>query len=930
MTESLPIRGDITRFFWGNFMNSWLKGLFLFASLCLFQSAIADTPVPVAAQSGKQLRRLAQVETVQLKPLDMAQLANEDLDDEAIGMAPRFALPVKVDVVPGRNGGWEPLSDGRVVWRYRIQSSDAASLNFAFVPFELPQSAVLWVYSPDLDERVGPFTADNNNLARQLWTPVLLANDAVIEVSVLASEKQDVDLNLTQIGHGYRFFGAKTAYCKSGSCNTDVACIADDSPWQGPRRAVASISEGGSRYCTGSLVNNTANDRKMIFATATHCTPDAPSLVAYWNFESPTCRTPGSAASGSGSIVGPTNQTSTGATFRAKTNNPFAGSGAANTRSDFTVVEFNQPANPAHNLYWAGWDRTNNAPQCCSPYSSTPCTPARYCASIHHPNTDEKRITFIREAMITGNISSATGVHWHVKWDLTPAVSMLPNLPLPAPSTLPASVTEPGSSGSPLYNDEQRFIGVLSGGASYCGAAASSMYDEYGKLNHAWEGLGTPATRAKDWLDPLGIGPETIAGIGTCDPPPVPTGLTAVANGDNRIDLSWNAVTGATGYRIYRGLGTCPGTGFVQIAESSATDYSDTTVSGGQSYVYRVSSYASADDCESAQGSCTSAVATGVCALPPSFAGLDTASSAGTASCGVNLAWNGATAHCGGPAVFNLYRSQTPGFTPSPASLIDSCLSASSLVDADVSNGVEYHYIVRAEDISGLGAGQCGGLEETNLIQRSATPVGPDQVFFTDDVESGTGTFSVGGSGAGADFSIVTSAAHSPTHAWFAPNANAISDRHLILPVDMSAAGVGTQLSFMHRYQTETNYDGAVLEYSLNGSQWFDILAGNGAAIPANASRFVEGGYVLTISTSFSSPIGGREAWSGDVGNAFVPVRVDLSDFVGTTFQLRWRMASDTSVGKPGWWIDDISLRVPQACGGAPIDPHIFSDGFEP
>lgn len=910
-------------------MFAWVKGLFLFVLLCLCSAALADTPLPAAEQAGKQLRRLNQIATFQLKPLDMAQLANEDLDDEAIGMAPRYALPVKADVVPGRDGGWEPLPDGRVVWRYRIQSSDAASLNFAFVPFNLPQSAVLWIYSPGLEERVGPYTADSNTPARQLWTPVLLANDAIIEVSVLASEKSAVKLNLTQIGHGYRFFGAKTAYCKSGNCNTDVACIADNSPWQGPRRSVASISEGGSRFCTGSLVNNTANDRKMIFATATHCTPDAPTLVAYWNFESPTCRTPGSSASGSGSVVGPLNQTSTGATLRARTNNPFAGSGAGNTRSDFTLVEFNQPANPAHNLYWAGWDRTNNAPQCCSPYSSTPCTPARYCASIHHPSGDEKRITFIREAMVTGDISSATGVHWHVRWDLTPAVSMLPNLPSPPPSSLPVSVTEPGSSGSPLYNDQQRFIGVLSGGRSACGASASEMYDLYGKLNHAWDGLGTPSTRAKDWLDPLGSAPNTLDGIGTCDPPPVPTGLMATPNGDNRIDLSWNAAPGATAYRIYRGAGTCPGTGFVQVGESATASFSDTTVSGGQSYVYRVSSEDSAEDCESAMGGCASAVATGVCALPPSFSGLGSATSAGTTSCGIALEWNTANAYCGGPVVYNLYRSQTPGFTPSPATLADSCLSATSLIDGNVDNGTTYHYVVRAEDTSALGAGQCGGLEDINLIQHSAIPTGPDQIIYTDDVESGPGDFSVGGGGAGADFSIVTSASHSPTHAWFAPNANAISDRHLILPVDMTAVNAGAQLEFMHRYQTETNYDGAVLEYSLNGSQWFDILAGDGGAIPANPARFIEGGYVSSISTNFSSPIGGRAAWNGNGGSTFIPVRVDMSDFVGHTLQLRWRMASDTSVGSTGWWIDDVSLRVPQACNAGPSGPQIFRDGFE-
>ncbi len=48
-------------------------------------------------------------------------------------------------------------------------------------------------------------------------------------------------------------------------------------------------------------------------------------------------------------------------------------------------------------------------------------------------------------------------------------------------------------------------------------------------------------------------------------------------------------------------------------------------------------------------------------------------------------------------------------------------------------------------------------------------------------------------------------------------------------------------LSFFHRYDLELGpppYDGHVLEYSLDGSNWFDILAGTGS-IPANPNRFL-------------------------------------------------------------------------------------------
>jgi hypothetical protein len=78
---------------------------------------------------------------------------------------------------------------------------------------------------------------------------------------------------------------------------------------------------------------------------------------------------------------------------------------------------------------------------------------------------------------------------------------------------VPPSVTEPGSSGSPLYNAQRRLVGVLSGGASFCGASPNQLNDLYGMLAHAWEGLGTDSTRVRNWLDPTGTGATSLGGI---------------------------------------------------------------------------------------------------------------------------------------------------------------------------------------------------------------------------------------------------------------------------------------------------------------------------------------------------------------------------------------------------------------------------------
>lgn len=70
-------------------------------------------------------------------------------------------------------------------------------------------------------------------------------------------------------------------------------------------------------------------------------------------------------------------------------------------------------------------------------------------------------------------------------------------------------------------------------------------------------------------------------------PPPGPTGLTATA-GDNKVVLSWSAVSGASSYNISRS--TSSTTGFSTIKYNNAgTSYTDTTAAEGTTYYYRVS-----------------------------------------------------------------------------------------------------------------------------------------------------------------------------------------------------------------------------------------------------------------------------------------------------------------------------------------------------
>ncbi len=437
--------------------------ILLASGLLLAAGTTAAEVVPTAELQGA--RPLATVATLDLPPVDAAKAAAADEVRDLQGEPQRFAIPEKLSVTPETHGTWQELADPRfVLWRLRITAPGALSLNAGFDRFRLPKGGRLVVHPAGGTELAREFTELDNRPHGQLWTPVILGSELVLELTLPRESRHDYALELSQVGKGYRYFGEQLGE-KSGACNNDVVCPEGD-PWRAEIASNAVYTLNGSWTCSGVMVNNTAEDGTPYFLTADHCgisgSNDA-SMVVYWNFESPTC-----GQQGGGSL----DDSQTGAILRASYGN-----------SDFTLVELEELPDPSWNVTYSGWNRSEEDPQ--------------QVVAIHHPSTDEKSISFEDDPTTTtsylGTSSPGDGTHIRVAdWD--------------------DGTTEPGSSGSPIYNEAKQIVGQLHGGYAACG---NDLADWYGRISVSWDGGGTASTRLSDWLDPLGTAP---LGIGTLDP----------------------------------------------------------------------------------------------------------------------------------------------------------------------------------------------------------------------------------------------------------------------------------------------------------------------------------------------------------------------------------------------------------------------------
>ena len=447
------------------------------------------------------------IPTETLAPLNMVQVSAEDALRESQDDYPIMARATSTNFNLQNAGVWQSMPNGDKLWRMKFSSAHIGMI-FSFEDFYLPPGAKLYAYSPDGSEVIGGYSSNNNPASGYFSVGPVKSPDVILEYYEPAYVAGYGHFTIGEIAQSYRMLlpssiDAETEQERnlgsSDNCQVNVNC-SEGNNWQDQKKGVGRIllKDGNNwGWCSGTLINNTAQDCAPYFLTAMHCgqtssANDRNQWMFYFNYEGPGCSNPASDPAS----AQPGN-TSTPFTVEGCTDIAHSNDGGGTSGSDFRLVNITNLSSSniqSWGLYFNGWNANTTA--------------ASSGVGIHHPSGDIKKIsTYSSNLVSTTWNGGAPGSHWRVTWVSTANGH---------------GVTEGGSSGSPIFNQNGLVVGQLTGGSSYC--TATSSPDLYGKMSYNWSQNANPTGgHLSQHLDPGNTGALTLSGTyAPCTPmPPV-------------------------------------------------------------------------------------------------------------------------------------------------------------------------------------------------------------------------------------------------------------------------------------------------------------------------------------------------------------------------------------------------------------------------
>jgi len=471
-----------------------LMMLMVALSLMTTLDIMAQRSIPGMPQSSLYDDLPMKMDQREFQAPDMAKIEAEDIENPSPYRA-GVAVPINLNI--DNSGEWTDLPDGGRIWRLSLKVEGALALGVYYNNFWLPYGGELYVYDAEKDNIIGAYTEQNNNADCMFANQQVPGDVVILEYFQPAEQTIEPLISISDVSYTYRGFYYETgADNKSVWCMINVNCSPEGDDWQDEKKGVVKqfMRIGGGYYlCSGTLINNTEQDLKPYILSAWHCGENATQSdlnqwIFYFNYEASTCE----------SNWGPQTYTMNGCYKRAE--------GSYTTGSDFLLLELKSNVPVSYNAYYNGWDRRN--------VGSTGGV------SIHHPAGDIKKISTYTNTLTSSQWNN-NGVlsHWKTWW---------------AETTHGTSITEGGSSGSPLFSSEGLVLGDLGGGPP--DNCTNPLYSLYGKVFWSWDMMGTANNqRLKPWLDPGDYGVEKWEGTyeGTVPTPAFAANQTVLQLGES-------------------------------------------------------------------------------------------------------------------------------------------------------------------------------------------------------------------------------------------------------------------------------------------------------------------------------------------------------------------------------------------------------------
>jgi hypothetical protein len=224
--------------------------------------------------------------------LNQPGLTLEPVDARSLALEPnQIGVNRSVDVSPNTRAQKFVNPDGSQIIVLIIKSSGASGVGAHFRNFALADGEEVYVYGAATNSIVfGPFTEKGPWGSGEFWSGTVDGDTAVIEFYKRTDENGQ-GFEISEISHILAELDWRLQSNEPDilNCEVDASCFGDPE-----KNAVARIlfNNNGTFLCTGTLLNDGAQDETPYFLTANHCVNSqavAQTVEAYWFYQTTSC-----------------------------------------------------------------------------------------------------------------------------------------------------------------------------------------------------------------------------------------------------------------------------------------------------------------------------------------------------------------------------------------------------------------------------------------------------------------------------------------------------------------------------------------------------------------------------------------------------------------------------------------------------------------